>query len=1613
MKTNRRNLYFGLGAIVALFCAQPVKATNVTVSNMASLQTELAGSSDTIYISPSASEYTITSVFTINRNVCIIGQPSGGNEVVIRTTGNFRHFSYNGAYNLELKDLILIGTNVNYTGGIFFPITPTVGGGGVFAQNGSLKITNCKIAGCQSPANGGAIESNTNSLTVNNSEFQYNNAIGHGGSIFTDAALTLENTTIRNNKAGFNSDSQTVSQTGSGGAIVAGNACTLKGSIILEDNEAYGDGGAIFKAAPGNFNLSGLTSFIVKNNATYTGDGGGICTHAALTLDNSAGIMTISPNTAGRSGGFIYAYADLILKDLAFIDNKAGYNPVNSAVSAPGAGGAVVAGGSLFLQGNMTFNGNKTYGDGGAIYKNATGVLDVSGITSLTIQNNATYTGQGGGICTYVALTLDNTSNNLVLTPNTAGAHGGAIASFAPLVLKNNITISGCKAGYDPNTGSVSIGGSGGAIAAHNALTLGGDVVFENNQAYGEGGAILKGATGNFDITGITNLTVKNNATYVGQGGGICTYAALTLDNTSNNLVLTPNTAGAHGGAIAAISSLTLKNITISNCKAGYNPNTASISLLGSGGAVIAHNTLTLEGDVAFQNNQAYTDGGAIFKAAAGSFDVTGITSLTIKDNATYAERGGGICTYAALTLDNTADNLVLCPNTAGSHGGAIAAFAPLILKNIAISNCKAGYNPGTASLSQPGQGGAIYTSSQVICYGDIAFENNMAYSDGGAICLQPLANLDAATYITAFIAKNNKTSTGRGGAIAAFGTAQTVMNISNATFDTNTSQHVGGAIYAYGQVSVSYSTFNNNRSITNGGGIYKDPSASFPLDIKRCTFSNNSAPNGGGIYTAQASGNTISNSTFSQNTATINGGAFLSSTNDASVNMLLNTFNGNTATAGTPAIYLANAAGKSLNGNVIYGNGSRPEINLTSGVPGSYNIIRGTASPFSGTGNIAVGANRIQEIFTDFLAGDLATLKDNGGPTQTLNILRNGLAYNFVPQNESWLSGIDHDQTGSARIRGCNVDAGSVELQVTDPATSKWTGAGSTDDWNDPANWENRDDIGALIAGAAIPSACTNVIIPGNSTTYPTLQKAGAILSSDKAYAQAACDTIDFEFGGEIARTDYLQYNGAKVHLDVNTMRWYGLSAPLRDMYSGDYMFERANPLTEIRLFNTESPQSGNTFADWTLPFTNTNVKLDPGVGYSVRVGRVYYGSVTDAGADPGSKALISDISWVFPQSKMLFNFYDEVSKKLTSKTEEIPAGGRDYGSRFAYEETMNGDILVEIPTNRTTEGQDVVVGNPLMSHIDFEQFYQENKDIITSSFKTLANNGTSFPTYSQFVDGYTSTEGIESNSIDPMQAFIVTTKPGYNGIPAKLKITKEMSITAPGSPLRSSSKEPDVVRITASKDSYLSEAAVVISESAKNGFSIEEDTRRMLIQGVNTSPSVFTVVDGMYLDINRMNEFPESLPIGISTSAKGMTRIHINGLSSFNKQFSFLDVKAGTMPIHGDSFEYSFDNTEGNQIGRFYLLSSENDNSTPASLDRYDAGNIYAYAKNNEVYVVSSNGDDIKNVMIYDLTGKMILQQHFTGSSHVIIPVVTMNSIVIVKVNTSKTTKTFKLNL
>jgi hypothetical protein len=150
------------------------------------------------------------------------------------------------------------------------------------------------------------------------------------------------------------------------------------------------------------------------------------------------------------------------------------------------------------------------------------------------------------------------------------------------------------------------------------------------------------------------------------------------------------------------------------------------------------------------------------------------------------------------------------------------------------------------------------------------------------------------------------------------------------------------------------------------------------------------------------------------------------------------------------------------------------------------------------------------------------------------------------------WLCSSTTRINGSAAVSASGVSRLDVVVKGVYLDETTWTGASSVDptDWNDIANWNG-----------GVPGPTTNVTV-SKVGTYPIIP------------AGTKVNTITFEAGAEIGNQQELDYQNAKVELDLKAGRWYMLSMPMAAK-SEDFYFE-GNPISWIRTFTTAGNQAG-----------------------------------------------------------------------------------------------------------------------------------------------------------------------------------------------------------------------------------------------------------------------------------------------------------------------------------------------------------------------------------------------------------------------------------------------------
>lgn len=581
-----------------------------------------------------------------------------------------------------------------------------------------------------------------------------------------------------------------------------------------------------------------ITEIVINSDITLTGALPEVSPDADLTIKKGTaetidganksifkvmkGKVTFQGLTLTKGNGAVYAAngTDVKFDAVTFTGNSATGD--GGAVKVDGGAKAEFTGGTKFQNNSaanggavhaangadvkfdaVTFDGNKATGNGGAVYLETGGKAAFA--NDLLFENN---TATGGGAL-YVFKGTDATfSAKSTFRLNSAKDGGAIYVNSDVLTLPEGIVLTANDA--TENGGAVALGPTATVRFANKEIT--------RNHAK-NGGAVHAPAGSKLEFT--SDFSFANNS--ADEGGAV--YAqALTLNPESHKLTFDNNRSRGKGGAVYVSDSVTVNgNVTFQNNgadgsggmggavysakdvttqKAAFKKNSAG----GSGGAVYVEGAVKGTGST-FQANQAALDGGAIYATGATALD-----ECSFLENKTTRGPGGAIRT------DNAGTDVRSCTfkdNISGTNGGAVFLDGG----SGASSFRKVYFDKNIA----PAGGGAIScggTGTNTIEVSDSAFLNNTAGgSQGGAL---NLAGAQATVVRSTFEA--NECATGNGGAIFS---AAALSRIANCTFFDNQagSSGEGGAVTLDGtdneRTALFYNTFVGNKAGGNGGGLY------------------------------------------------------------------------------------------------------------------------------------------------------------------------------------------------------------------------------------------------------------------------------------------------------------------------------------------------------------------------------------------------------------------------------------------------------------------------------------------------------------------------------------------------------------------------------------------------------------------------------------------------------------------------------------------------------------------------------------------------------------------------------------------------------------------------
>ncbi|OIN56655.1 beta strand repeat-containing protein [Arsenicibacter rosenii] len=951
-----------------------------------------------------------------------------------------------------------------YQGGGSFTITnSTFAGNTAISNSGAIHkgssddglIDNCTFSSNVARA-GGAIEASFGSLTISNSTFTQNQAVGvtnspgdaDGGAIYGgngDARVTINNCLIAGNtssgggqdiRSGFNSSTGHNLIGNPAGAtlddVTTGNLTGMPASVVLSPVLATNGGAtpthALLTAGPAinagppastDPDQRGLPVFDTRRDigafesqvtplVTATGSVSAAC--------NGAGGFSLTV-TGGTSG---YAYR---LTDGGSFTALAGASPYTVSVTTAGSYTVTVqdGAGNLSVPMPLTLTGPPT--------------INIAATPSLFIVSGQRTTLTASGAGSYQWSTGENTAAISVSVAGPYSVTGTTGSCWA--VARVTVAVPACN-----TVVYVTQAGAGAQDGSSWSHAFSGTALQTAIQVAAACGAQVWVAQGLYKPTVYTGPESRTVSFFIPDGvqvyGG---YAAgtnsrttfpgsTTLSGDIDNDGLPGNNSYHVVRFLNAGNQTRLDGVVIT----GGNSNGSSSADAGLGGGVFndggyGGSSSPVLANVYFLENNAVDAGGAMYNN--GFRGASSPTLINVSFTRNSARNGGAMYNYAS---ENGVSNPVLTDvsfsSNSAAYGGGMYSNAYFGLCNPVLTNVHFSSNSAVES------GGAIY--NDINCspiFTNCSFTNNSAFN-GGAMRNYFNSNPSC----TSCIFQNN-TAAGSGGAM--YNNSSSSPLLTHCVFRGNTAVDAGSAMINNASCSPILKDcifeYNSVDLASISGGTVTTYSNSNAI-ITNCIFTSNSAPVGGAI-SSDNSGPVITNTVFTRNLAIKGGAIYILGNTDKPVLTNVSFSNNSAVTGGALSIVNYESVSLVLTNSVLFGNGSANAIEAVTSTGGGpspviaadatsllirFSLVEAGVNPAmytAGPGNLTTSTSPfVSDSDLQLATGSVAI---NAGDIASLTAVNGPYSATALPAT---------DLAGVPRIVGGRVDMGAYESQTASP---------------------------------------------------------------------------------------------------------------------------------------------------------------------------------------------------------------------------------------------------------------------------------------------------------------------------------------------------------------------------------------------------------------------------------------------------------------------------------------------------------------------------------------------------------------------------------------------------
>lgn len=580
-----------------------------------------------------------------------------------------------------------------------------------------------------------------------------------------------------------------------------------------------------------------------------------------------------------------------------------------------------------------------------------------------------------------------------------------------------------------------------------------------------------------------------------------------------------------------------------------------------------------------------------------------------------------------------------------------------------------------------------------------------------------------------------------------------------------------------------------------------------------------------------------------------------------------------------------------------------------------------------------------------------------------------------------------------------------SVVYQVH-PLQTRWLPSASTNEWN---KWDNWSD--------GSPYCCTNAIISSDADNFP-------VLGTAVKPADYCCKDIFFEPRSAVDNVPSLNYRKAWVELEQKPNHYYLLSAPLKQMYTGDMFMpadttkanyfedlneenwkeQRFTPSIYQRLWAAAYPgkiysldsKGDPVLTDdkplavkegtWSHNFNAVAKPYGMGEGFSMWI-------------DNGNLPATNKFSIRLPKAHKEYSYfvdYDQekvASEKVTKDADKI--------NRFIYEpdSPQEGDLTMEykylsegkeVTEHRTvfvgqseyqiTLNSDIptktfLLGNPFMSRLNIKEFLEVNENVKSVKVEVENESG---GMEEQTVIKNASTGN--ATTIAPMQAFYVTTN-GEESKQITLLLTPEMIGSKKATEESKPAEAKGLKVCVESLKTRSKSAAMLVMENSETAYDVSAGSSfknsvlvpTLLDSEVKSPLKVFGIQQSQAYDILPMTG---ATSLGIYLSQKDSIRIEVKPIQGVDMSGYVLhDMLSGA--------DYSLDSPlmiadAETSLGRFVIRSRYGSTDVTS----VDTDQRISIVKEGSSVLVQSASGQLKSVKVIDLNGRIISRVQGNGS-------------------------------